>query len=102
MLACAALSCAVACTSRSPGSLPDPSLGEIWREYERLPEQRALAVAGSFRSDRWVAGYSGGHASAADAERAALEECRARRVRDREQAMCRLYAIGDEIVWTGP
>jgi hypothetical protein len=97
---CCALLCAAGCASRTSRQ-PDPSLAGLWRDYQQLPGHRALAVAGSFRSDRWVAGMSGGHATPADAEQSALERCRAERVRRREQAMCRIYAVGDEIVWTG-
>ena len=98
-LVCAAFA-ELACAS-TPQRL-DPSLEKLWRDYERLADHRAIAVAGNFRNDRWVAGVSGGHATSADAEQAALEECRVRRLRQREQAMCRLYAVGEEIVWEGP
>jgi hypothetical protein len=50
---------------------------------------------------RWIAGATAGHASAADAEIAALAECRKRRAKRRMQAACTLYAIGNEVVWTG-
>jgi hypothetical protein len=103
-LAAIALACAIgwalACASRP--SEPDPSLATLWRDYQSLADFRAIAVAGNFRNDRWVAGVSGGHPSQADAEKAALAECRVRRLHAREQAMCQLYAVGDEIVWTGP
>jgi hypothetical protein len=46
-----------------------------------------------------VSGASGGHATIPDAEAAALRECAARRLKLRQQAMCHLYAVGDEIVW---
>jgi len=78
---------------------PDEHLAAVWRDYRRLPEHRALAIAGDLRRNVWVAGSSGGHATAADAERAALAECAARRHDQRAQAMCSLYAVGDEIVW---
>lgn len=80
----------------------DPQLAPLWRDYQALPEQRALAVAGELRQQRWVAGASGGHASAAEAEAAALSECRRRRARQRMRAPCLLYASGDEVVWPAP
>ena len=90
---------AIACASKTPK--PDAHLARVWRDYRALPEQRALAIAGDLRRNLWVAGSSGGHATRADAEAAALRECRARRLRQRAQAQCQLYAIGDEVVWTG-
>jgi hypothetical protein len=91
---------ALACASNSRA--PDPNLAKVWRDYRRLPDQRALAVAGNVEHDRFVAGSSGGHATIPDAEAAALRECGARRLKMRQQAACKLYAIGDEIVWPGP
>jgi hypothetical protein len=74
----------------------------VWGAYQKLPSERALAVAGDLRRDHWVAGASGGHATREEAEQAALSECRVRRGLRRMQAACRLYAVGDEIVWAGP
>lgn len=86
-----------ACASSSPR--PHPALARVWRDYESLPPARALALAGQLRRDRWVAGASGGHASPREAEAAALRECRKRRLEQRMQAPCLLYALGDEVVW---
>jgi hypothetical protein len=66
-----------------------------------LPAERALAIAGDPRRDRWVTGASGGHATREQAEAAALLECRRLRGMRRLQAACVLYAVGDEIVWHG-
>jgi len=74
----------------------------VWHDYLALPEDRALAIAGDPRRDRWVTGASGGHVSRDEAEDAALIECRRRRAERRIQDACELYAVGDEIVWTGP
>ena len=49
-----------------------------------------------------MSGASGGNASTAEAEAAAMRECGERRMRMRQQAHCKLYAIGDEVVWPGP
>jgi hypothetical protein len=87
-----------ACASPSP---PHHELAPIWRDYRALPAERALAIAGELRQDRWVAGASGGHASRGEAEAQALEECRKRRAQRRMQAPCLLYAVGDEVVWSG-
>lgn len=91
----------VACAS--DGSRPPhPNLSAVWRDYRKLPDQRALAVAGDPRRGRWVAGGSGGHASAEEAEEEALASCAVRRAKRRIQDACVLYAVGDEIVWSGP
>ena len=80
---------------------PHRELSRTWRDYQALPEQRALAIAGD--PERiWVSGISGGQESLEEAEEAALSECRRRRAQRRMQAACQLYALGDEIVWTGP
>jgi hypothetical protein len=91
-----ALSCA------SAGDLPHPDLSAPWRSYQKLPAERALAIAGDPRRDRWVTGASGGHASSSDAQASALLQCRMRRAARRMQDACVLYAVGDEIVWRGP
>jgi hypothetical protein len=87
-----------ACSAQVP-TPPHREIRPLWREYRALPGERALAVAGEFRLDRWVAGASGGEASRGEAEARALEECRKRRAQRRMQAPCLLYAVGDEVVW---
>jgi hypothetical protein len=81
---------------------PDPELAAVWQDYRALPEQRALAIAGELRHDRWVAGASGGHALRVEAEAGALRECRKQRKRQRMQDPCRIYAVGNEVVWREP
>jgi len=90
----------LACAS-DPRS-PHPDLARVWHEYQSLPTERALAIAGDPRRDRWVTGASGGRASREEAEEGALEECRRRRAERRLQDACQLYAVADEIVWEGP
>ena len=89
----------LACESGRPS--PHPDLAPVWRDFLALPAERAMAIAGDPRRDRWVAGLSGGHATSSQAEAEALVECRKRRGRRRMQAECVLYAVGDEIVWRG-
>jgi hypothetical protein len=84
------------------GASPHPDLAPTWRDFLELPAERALAIAGDPRRDRWVAGASGGHATRGRAEAAALLECRRLRGIRRIQAACALYAVGDEIVWRDP
>ena len=86
----------------SDGASPHPNLAPTWRDFLTLPKERALAIAGDPRRDRWVAGASGGHATRGEAEADALLECQRRRGIRRLQAACTLYAVGDEIVWRGP
>ncbi|MBW2290088.1 MAG: hypothetical protein JRG80_05805 [Deltaproteobacteria bacterium] len=80
---------------------PQPDLGPVWRDYLALPAERALAIAGDPRRDRWVTGASGGHATPDRATAEALLQCRIRRGMRRIQADCVPYAVGDEIVWRG-
>jgi hypothetical protein len=99
-LVCVLVASALAGTAcAAKPNAPDPILAKVWRDYRRLPDRRALAIAGNLRQDRFVSGASGGHATIPDAEAAALRECAARRLKLRQQAMCHLYAVGDEIVW---
>jgi hypothetical protein len=98
---CLATLLSFGCASSKPAKL-DANLAGIWKEYRDLPDSRALAIAGNPRTDRWIAGLSGGHASADAAVESALRECRANRVRQLTPLECKLYAVGDEIVWPGP
>src|SRR5262245_47958019 len=92
---------AVCCCACATHRAPDRELGQVWRDYRALPDQRALAIAGELSRNRWVAGASGGHATSDAAKKAALRECALRRQRQRMQHACALYAIGDEVVWQG-
>ena len=85
----------------SGGISPHLDLAPVWGDYVTLPAERALAIAGDPRRDRWVTGTSGGQATREQAEAAALAQCRAQRAARRMQAQCVLYAVGDEIVWQG-
>ena len=85
----------------SDGAQPPPDLATVWRDFLELPSERALAIAGDPRRDRWVTAASAGHATRERAEAEALSECQIRRQMRRMQAACVLYAVGDEIVWRG-
>lgn len=76
-------------------------IASVWRDYEELPPERALAIAGELRHARWVAGASGGQPSRAAAEAEALRQCAKRRAQRRMLDPCHLYAVGDEVVWPG-
>jgi hypothetical protein len=90
----------VACAS--DGHAPPSALVSAWRDFQSLPEQRALAIAGDPRRGAvWVTGASGGHATRAAAEEEALTRCRMQRALRRLQAECVLYAVNEEVVWRG-
>jgi len=94
----------VGCAASGPTSesaVPHPALKALWRDYRQLPAHRALAIAGDLSRQRWIAGATGGRASPGEAEAAALRECRKQRAKARMQDACVLYAIGNELVWTG-
>jgi len=74
-------------------------LQPMWSDYQKLPDSRALVVAGELRRNQWVAGASGGHSSVEDAIDEAMKECLARRSQRRIQAPCLVYAQGEEVVW---
>ena len=90
---------ALACASSGPS--PHSALTATWREYQTLPQQRALAIAGNPDHELWVTGATGGHATREQAEAEAIAQCKIRRAARRMQAACVLYAVGDEIVWRG-
>jgi hypothetical protein len=70
----------------------------LWREYVKMPDERAFAVAGDPQR-LWVGAAAGGYATREMAEDAVVAECTRRRNARRMQEPCRLYAIGDEVVW---
>ena len=73
----------------------------LWRDYQALPDQRALAVAGDLDTERWVAGLASGHRDRASAREAALAECLAQRRRQRMQSPCKIFSVGSKILWRG-
>ncbi len=77
------------------------TMKSTWRQYLELPDERALALAGD-PDFLWVAGAASSRATRRDAEQGALEACAVRRQKRRLQAPCRLYAVGEEVVWTTP
>ncbi len=89
---------AVAACASQVESTGDARFSRLWMRYTGLPSERALVIAGD-PDRRWVGSAVGGHASRAAAESAAFAECDERRIARRLQARCRLYAVGDEIVW---
>ena len=97
LLACAGAA-VLACASGEPG--PHRALGPLWREFQALPPERALAISGDPRSTRWVGAASGGHSTTDEAREEALAQCRVRRQARRMLARCEPYAVGNEIVWS--
>jgi len=96
-----AFSAALLLACASGGGSPHPDLASVWRDYQALASERAIAIAGDPRRHRWVTGVSGGQATLEKAEEEALLQCRIRRGARRMQAECVIYAVGDEIVWRG-
>ena len=98
-LAAVVLCAAVAVGCQIPPPQPHTSLEPLWRDFEKLPQKRALALAGD-PDKAWVAAMAGGAESQQDAIDVALEGCRRKRLDRRLRAPCLVYAVDDEIVWT--
>ena len=82
--------------------VPHPDLAPVWDDFLAMRRERAMAIAGDPRRDRWVVAVTGGHAERAQAEAEAIRQCKVQRGARRMQAACVLYAVGDEIVWRSP
>jgi hypothetical protein len=68
-----------------------------WQRYMRLPEVKAIAVAGDLRGT-YTSGIAYGEPTAGAAEARALARCQERRADRRIEAPCRMRGIGSEIV----
>lgn len=99
--ACVALLVLQAACATEGAKSPQSELERVWRDFLELPTERAMAIAGDPRSNRWVTASSAGHRNLDVAIEAALSECRKRRQLRRLQEHCVVYAAGDEIVWRG-
>lgn len=72
-----------------------------WRRYQELESPKALAVAGD-PAGVYVSGVATGGASQDSVNDDALSACQQRRVDRHIEAPCRLYAIGNEPLASGP
>jgi hypothetical protein len=68
-----------------------------WQRYTRLPEAKAIAVAGDLRGT-YVLGIGYGEPTAGAAEARALARCQERRADRRIAAPCRMHGIGNQPV----
>lgn len=93
-----AAAAAVSCAGVGAPSV-HPDLAPVWRDYQKLPAERAMVLAGDPRRDRWVVGAVGGYSTQEEAKAAAIEQCLKRRAKRRIQDACTLYALGDDVVW---
>jgi hypothetical protein len=96
MFLLAALPLLGACAGRQKA--PHAGIASLWREYQSVPEQRAMALAGD-PNKVWIGAVAGGAVEREEAEERALAECRRRRQARRMQAPCLVYASGDEVLW---
>ncbi|MEI6707845.1 MAG: hypothetical protein WCK96_12000 [Methylococcales bacterium] len=75
-----------------------PAFTAFFQEYSSKTDKKALALAhDSNRREAW--GYGFGYSSQAQANDRALLECRNRLAEYRVNADCKLYAIGNDVVW---
>ena len=86
----------LACASER---VPDREFDTLWRAYRSLPDERSLAIARELGGNLWVAGMAGGQPTLEAAETEALAACQKQRSRKRLQVPCRLYAVGDDVLW---
>jgi len=68
-----------------------------WRTYQRLDDQKALAVAGDIQG-QFVTGIATGMETQEEAVDAAMQECAQRRADRRLGDPCRIYAVGNDAV----
>ena len=75
-----------------------PAFTRFFEEYSAKKDKKALALAhDSNRREAW--GYGFGYSSQTQANDRALLECRNRLAEYRVNADCKLYAIGNDVVW---
>ena len=67
-----------------------------WRAFLGMAPQKAMAIAGDIDS-QYVLGYSHAYPTEDSAIDEALEACEERRTDRRMEALCKLYAFGDEL-----
>ncbi len=71
---------------------------KAYDRYERLPAYKALAYAKD-SGGRWAYGYAEGQYTQESANELALYECERRLAKYKVLSDCKLYAVGDTIVW---
>ncbi|MCX7066127.1 MAG: hypothetical protein NTW85_00260 [Methylococcales bacterium] len=75
-----------------------PAFTRFFEEYSAKTDKKALALAHDHnKKEAW--GYGFGYSSQAQANDRALLECRNRLAEYRVNADCKLYAIGNDVVW---
>lgn len=74
---------------------------KIFEDYKARPGEKAIALAldGGRFSYSVTEGKSDGKASQSEVNEAALAVCEKQRAEGKLNAPCRLYAIGDKVVW---
>jgi hypothetical protein len=75
---------------------PAEQFGDAWTRYEQRSGYKALAVASDDALGVWA--IASGVSSEVLAVQGALESCRARALRERVGAECRVVAIGDRLL----
>jgi hypothetical protein len=71
---------------------------KLWKQYEALPDEKALAIAGD-PVGLWVGGAAGGYDTPTRARHAAIAQCKKQRIARRTQHPCLIYAKGLDVVW---
>jgi hypothetical protein len=91
-------------TAQNPNPIPIaqtqlvPAFISLFQEYSTKAEKKAIALAqDSHRRAAW--GYSFNYATQTQANERALLECRNYLAKYRVETDCKLYAIGNQVVW---
>jgi len=83
-------------TAQAP-ALP-PEFLPVFQAYTAKAAPKALAVAVNSKG-QWAYASIGNHATQADANEEALAHCARLKAQSDIQESCRLYAVGDKVVW---
>ena len=80
-----------------PVLLP-PEFLQVFKDYQGRPEHKAMALAMDAKG-RFAHGVAARASTQAEANQEALAECARFTGQGGLQAPCRLYAVGDQVVW---
>lgn len=78
--------------------IPDEFMDVVNNKYPAYEKHKSIALAID-SNGHWAYGYSYNYSSQKEANERALSECRQRAPEYKVDGVCKLYAIGNEVVW---